>query len=182
MQTYYRTTAKVVASTAIMLLASSAWGQTSNDPADVANIDAVIKAYYEVVSGPAGEAPDQARDEWLHHPAALIGLPGTDSLGNPTMATMTLDGYYELTGGPRRAPFFEWEIHRITERFGSVAHVWSTFATSDRYENEPQRRGINSIQLFHDGQRWWIMSWIFDNERDGNPLPARYAGRGASSN
>lgn len=178
MQTYYTTIAKVVAAALLLCCPLASSAQNANNPADVASIDAIIKAYYEVVSGPAGTAPDKARDEWLHHPDALIGLPGTDSLGNPSMATMTLDGYYELTGGVRSAPFFEWEIHRVTERFGSIAHVWSTFATSDRYDSEPRRRGINSIQLFHDGNRWWIMSWIFDNERGGNPLPDEYAGSG----
>jgi hypothetical protein len=36
---------------------------------------------------------------------------------------------------------------------------------------------INSIQLFHDGDRWWVMSVLWDNEREGNPLPADLAGR-----
>ena len=35
----------------------------------------------------------------------------------------------------------------------------------------PFGRGINSIQLFHDGDRWWVVSVLWDNERPGNPLP-----------
>ena len=34
------------------------------------------------------------------------------------------------------------------------------------------RRGVNSIQLFHDGARWWIVSVLWDNERDGVAVPA----------
>ncbi len=41
-------------------------------PEDVQTLDGIIKAYYEVVSGPAGESADRARDESLHHPAALV--------------------------------------------------------------------------------------------------------------
>ena len=26
----------------------------------------------------------------------------------------------------------------------------------------------------HDGERWWIMSWIFDTERAGTPIPPGY--------
>ena len=40
------------------------------DPKDVSSIDAIIDAYYEVVSGPAGESVDAARDRFLHHSEA----------------------------------------------------------------------------------------------------------------
>ena len=37
----------------------------------------------------------------------------------------------------------------------------------------PERRGINSIQLFKDPERGWrIMAMIWDNEREGLRLPA----------
>ncbi len=143
---------------------------------DVATIDDIIRVYYEVVSGPAGVAPDRQRDEWIHHPDALVGLPSADSLGNPILITTDLAGYYEGAGGIRTQPFYEWEAHRVTERFGNIAHVWSTFVASDSPRGEVRRRGINSIQLYHDGARWWVMSWIYDNERRGNPLPAKYGG------
>jgi hypothetical protein len=52
--------------------------------------------------------------------------------------------------------------------------VWSTYASSREPGGEPLSRGINSIQLYHDGQRWWIMSWIYDREREGNPIPPAY--------
>ena len=40
------------------------------------------------------------------------------------------------------------------------------------YWIEPERRGINSIQLFKDPERGWrIMSMIWDNEREGVSLP-----------
>ena len=35
-------------------------------------------------------------------------------------------------------------------------------------------RGINSVELFYDGKRWWIASNIWDDERPDNPLPAEY--------
>jgi 2-polyprenyl-6-methoxyphenol hydroxylase-like FAD-dependent oxidoreductase len=37
---------------------------------------------------------------------------------------------------------------------------------------EPERRGINSIQLFKDTDRGWrIIAMIWDNEREGLALP-----------
>lgn len=162
-------------------LAASLWAapisaQTPRaaDPADVATLDDIIRAYYEVVSGPAGEAPDRARDETLHIDGALVGIPGTDANGTPQLRTMTLAGYYEAAGGVRTAGFFEKEINRTVQRFGNVAHVWSTYAASTTPEGEAFTRGINSIQLTWDGERWWIVGWIFDQERPGNPIPAEY--------
>ena len=140
---------------------------------DVSTLDGIIKAYYEVVSGPAGEEPDYKRDASLHHPDALISVVSV-SEGKPKLSTMSLRGFYERFGGPRQTAFYEWEIHRRTERFGNIANVWSTYVTSDKPNGKPRSRGINNIQLFFDGQRWWIVSWIYDNEREGNPIPEEY--------
>jgi hypothetical protein len=35
-------------------------------------------------------------------------------------------------------------------------------------------RGINSIELFCDGTRFWISSWSFDNETEKNKIPTEY--------
>jgi hypothetical protein len=36
------------------------------------------------------------------------------------------------------------------------------------------QHGINSIQCYWDGTRWWILGWVYDSERAGNPIPAEY--------
>ena len=141
---------------------------------DVATLDGIIRAYYEVVSGPAGAPADRARDEFLHHADAHIAFSGIGDDGRPFLRTMTLAEYHDRFGGPRREPFYEWEIHRVTQRFGNIAHVWSTYITSTRPDGPPVSRGINSIQLYHDGTRWWITGWLFDTEREGNRLPAEF--------
>ncbi|QQS41379.1 MAG: hypothetical protein IPM63_00035 [Acidobacteriota bacterium] len=159
-----------------LLIGANAFGQApkAGRSDDVATLDAIIKAYYEVVSGPAGEAPDFERDSSLHHPNALISVASVDSKGNPQLSTMSLRGFYDRFGGTRRTAFYEWEIHRRTERFGNMANVWSTYAASDKPGGKPFMRGINNIQLFHDGKRWWIVSWIYDSERPENPIPEDY--------
>lgn len=144
------------------------------NPADVASVDAIIQAYYEVVSGPAGQAADRARDEYLHHPSALIGIPVPGEDGQPTIRLITLGQYHDSFGGPRQQPFYEWELKRETHRFGNVAHVWSTYASSREPRGDIFARGINSIELFWDGERWWITSWSFDQERAGLEIPEEY--------
>jgi len=36
------------------------------------------------------------------------------------------------------------------------------------------KRGVNSIQLFHDGERWCVVSVLWDNERAGLEVPAEW--------
>ncbi len=67
--------------------------------------------------------------------------------------------------------FFETEVHRRTRRFGSIAHVLSTYESRHAPEGPVVARGVNSVNLFHDGRRWWIASAIWDEERPGNPIP-----------
>jgi hypothetical protein len=145
-----------------------------DNPADVATLDAIVQAYYEVVSGPAGEPADRARDEYLHHSSALIGIPGRNDAGDRVLNMITLAQYHDAFGGARSEPFYEYELHREVHRFGRVAHVWSTYGSSLEPNGEPYARGINSIELYWDGSRWWITSWSFDQERTGLQIPDEY--------
>jgi hypothetical protein len=61
------------------------------------------------------------------------------------------------------------------EQFGQIAHVWSTYESRrDPSDPEPFMRGINSIQLFDDGKRWWILSIYWQHESSKHSIPAKY--------
>ena len=70
--------------------------------------------------------------------------------------------------------FYESEIHRVTQRFGNMAHVFSTYESRLKADGPVIARGINSVQLFYDGTRWWIASCVWDDERPDNPLTPEY--------
>jgi len=146
----------VLAFTSVPVGAQEVWSE------DVSSIDGIIRAYYEVVSGPAGGIADIERDRTLHHPQAWVAIAGTDSSGQPTVNVMTLDEYHG-ENGPRAEGFWEWETDRVVSRSGSMAHAWSSYASARTEGGEPYARGVNSITLFHDGTRWWIMGWMFDS-------------------
>jgi len=128
---------------------------------DVTSIDGVLRAYYEVVSGPAGAEPDSARDAQLHHPDAWVAIASVDREGRRRVRVVTLAEYH-AGQGPRREGFYEWETGREVRRSGNMVHVWSSYASARTPGGEPFARGVNSITLFHDGTRWWIMGWMFD--------------------
>jgi hypothetical protein len=71
--------------------------------------------------------------------------------------------------------FYEREIARRTEQFGHVAHVWSTYESRHCEDDpEPFTRGINSIQLFNDGTRWWIVTIYWQHETADHPISPKY--------
>ena len=53
-----------------------------------------------------------------------------------------------------------------------VAQVFSAYASRrDASEPDPYSRGMNSIQLVFDGERWWIVSVMWDREDAEHPIP-----------
>ncbi|MFT4860806.1 MAG: hypothetical protein ACI95C_000004 [Pseudohongiellaceae bacterium] len=142
-------------------LAVNAYAQ-SGDIEDVGSIDGIINAYYEVVSGPAGETVDVSRDRFIHHPNAWVSIAGKDSNNAPTVTVMTLSDYHG-ENSPRSQGFYEKEVGRVVSRSGNMVHVWSSYTSALTENGTPYTRGVNSITLFFDDQRWWIMGWMFDD-------------------
>lgn len=149
-------------------------------PADVASVDAILASLYDVISGPAGAKRDWNRFRSLM--ALNARLMPTRALpnGKADVVVWSADDYVNAAGARlEQTGFFEREIHRTTESYGNITHVFSTYEsrrTADLSE-KPFARGINSIQLLHDGARWWVVSIFWDAERPGNEIPAKYLPR-----
>jgi hypothetical protein len=159
------------------------------DPADVESIDAIVTAAYDGISGPAGKKRDWDRERSLYFPGARL-IPTAMKAGGPPsrgsgvarenldLAPQILDidefiarvePFFEENG------FYEKEIARRTEQFGNIAHVWSIYESRHNEDDpEPFMRGINSIQLFNDGKRWWIVNIYWQQESAENPIPEKY--------
>ncbi len=154
----------------------SAHGQepTPASPTDVATEDAIIAALYDVISGAAGESRDWDRMRSLFAPTARLNAMSNQN-GQISMVAMTLKEYIEKAGTSlEKNGFFENEIGRRTERFGSVTHIFSTYQSRRTQNGEVFARGINSIQLMNDGQRYYIVNILWDSEREGNEIPKKY--------
>lgn len=137
--------------------------------ADTATPEAAIAAVYASISGPAGAPRDWARYRRLMHPRALALRTVIDAGGAPRAEVFDVEAYIANV-----SPFFasndfhEVEVARRIERYGQVAHAWSRYEARARPDSpEVIKRGANSIQLWHDGARWWIVSTVWDNDRDG---------------
>jgi hypothetical protein len=170
-------TAKLLAvvAAAAMTAPLSSQAQTAR-PADVGTVDGVIKAIYDVISGPAGQERDWDRFRSLFAEGARLIPTGVDSAGTPRMRMMTPQQFIE-TNGPFfvQNGFFEREIGRTTDRFGNVLHVFSTYDSKRKADDpKPFARGINSFQLWWDGSRWWVLTIFWQGESPSTPIPAKY--------
>lgn len=147
-------------------------------PADVASIDAILTALYDVISGPAGQARDWARFHSLFAEGARLIPTAIRPDGSRVMQVWTPQEYVERAGvNLERNGFFEKEIGRATEEFGQIAHVFSAYDSKRTLSDAtPFARGINSIQLRHDGTRWYVVTIFWDSERGDNPIPSKYLG------
>ncbi len=146
---------------------------------DVVSIDAIVTAAYEVISGPAGKKRDWDRERSLFLPGARLIPTAVEAGRNDVdLAPQMLDveGYIARVGPLiEKRGFYEKEIARRVEQFGQISHVWSTYESRhDLSDPEPFMRGINSIQLFNDGKRWWIVSIYWQHESARHPLPEKY--------
>lgn len=146
-------------------------------PRDVATIEAIIDASYETISGSAGKAREWERMRSLFLPESRqIRTGNLDDNGRNSYKLMSTADFIELTNDWLvENGFFEREIHRVVEQFGSIAHVFSTYESRRNADDpSPYLRGINSFQLFHDGRRWWIVNILWRHESPDLPIPAKY--------
>jgi hypothetical protein len=146
------------------------------NPKDVESADAIINALYNVISGPAGEKRNWDRMRTLFVPDARMTATGRRADGSYGKRGMSIEDYI-ASSGPflEKDGFYEKEISKKTEQYGGVVHVFSTYESRKKSgDPSPFMRGINSIQLWNDGKRWWIISILWQSENQAEPIPQKY--------
>lgn len=157
--------------------ATTAAPQTSAaNPSDVATIDAIVAALYDVISGPAGKTRDWNRLRSLFAPGARLIPTGARPTGEVASRVLSVDDFIaQAQPAMEKSGFFEREIARRTEQYGHIAHLFSTYESRhEAADAKPFQRGINSIQLMNDGKRWWVVTIFWEGETERNLLPAKY--------
>lgn len=141
-------------------------------PEDVGSIDGIMKAFYDVINGPAGQPRQWSRDRSLYIPDVRFVSIGEGKDGKIHASLMSHQQYVDGSNAAMvKNGFYETELHRVTRSFGKVTHIFSTYEMRGKPDGAVIGRGVNSLQLYNDGTRWWIASVAWDDERDGNPIP-----------
>ncbi len=145
----------------------------------VKTINSTIESLYKVISGDTGVKRNWELFEYLFKPDAKL-------IPSQRMKDQSIEVYYLSPqdyiqrSGPylESNGFHEIETHRITENYGNIAHVFSTYAAfKTKKDEEPFMTGINSIQLFYDNHRWWILNVYWQAASEENVIPERYLGK-----
>ena len=135
-------------------------------PSDVATLDAILHALYEIISGAAGQPRDWDRYRSLFLPSArlmpIVSIPGEKA----GVRFLSVEDYIHRVE-PIFAieDFWERESSRQTETVGHFAHVLSFYESLRSPDGLPFERGANSIQLLNDGFRWWVVSIMWNTSR-----------------
>jgi hypothetical protein len=143
---------------------------------DVKSVDRIIAVLYDVISGDPGTPRDWDRFKNLFVQDARLIPTLKDEEGKTTYRIMSPGDYVQLFSSRISTGFFERELHRITEEYGAIVHVFSTYETKEKKNGPVTNRGINSIQLIKTGERYYIMNIMWSAESHGYPLLEKYQG------
>jgi hypothetical protein len=180
-------TQRIVLASLLLLFSISTIGQERTHvkvesvaprPDDVATIDGVMKAFYEVISGLAGEPRQWSRDRSLYIPDVRFVSIEKRRDGTIEADPISHQEFVDRSdAGLVKNGFYESEVHRDTQQFGQIAHVFSTYESRIKKDGPVIARGINSLELFNDGKRWWVLAVQWDEERPGNKIPNQWLPR-----
>lgn len=142
----------------------------------VKTLDSTVETLYAVISGDKGEKRDWHLFKYLFTDGAQLTPFQTDAHGKVHATYLSPDDYVERSGAYlENRGFFEKEIHRVTETYGNLVQIFSTYESyHSSKDTEPFARGINSIQLMKDRGRWYVANITWQGETDEFPIPDKY--------
>jgi hypothetical protein len=140
------------------------FSDTKTHPADVSSIDAIITAIYDSITFTRGKEPNLERFRSL-----FTGNAQFIRMTEEGAKIMSLDGFIssfaERVKKGELIRFYEKEVSRKENTFGNIAHIFSKYVKRVNQDTPAvERRGINSIQLFYEGKRWWICSILWEDK------------------
>ncbi len=108
--------------TTTLMICSSIFGQTTDEKytADVKSVDAIINAYYDVISGSSNDHWHFERDKYIHSNNAVITR--LDESGKADSHSLEAE-YIPVVLSPKE-DFYEKELKRKVSKFGNIAQVY----------------------------------------------------------
>jgi hypothetical protein len=126
---------------------------------DVATPEALVKALNDSVSGPK-EKWNSDRFRSLFFPGAILAYPYTDN-GTNIIQHARLDDLVEaLTKLHEKSSWYEKTLEVKIEKYNRIAFLHSR-GTAGVDLKDPKEDGIEMGTMISDGNRWWIVSYIW---------------------
>ena len=148
--------------------------------ADVSSPESIVAATYASIARAPGENYDWDRFSSLYLPGAML-IPNTEQR-NGQFDILSVQDFIDwideftipIIGTDQDRGFSEDGISNTIERFGDIAHVFSTYEKHFWGDDRNLGRGINTFQLVFNEDRWWIVSIVWDEESGAGPIPDQY--------
>lgn len=141
---------------------------------DFKNIEDIIKELYTAISFSKQAEVNLDRFKNLFKPDTRLIYFTKNSVEQLKLETFVIRLKEQIDKGNIKS-FFEYELMKTIDRFGKIAHVFSTYEAKELPESiKVLQRGINSIQLIYDRERWWITSLMWFNEDGKYEIPEKY--------
>lgn len=143
------------------------------------DLDAAVKHLYDVISGPAGHKRDWDAFRAMFAEGAQMRSIGKRD-GKTVISLLTPEDYATKAGPNLEANgFFEKEISRKAWAYGDMVQLFSTYESRRKADDEkPFDRGINTITLVKQDDKWKIASISWTSERVAGPIPAGFLSGG----
>jgi len=132
-------------------------------PSKPEGIPAVLDA---AITGPADK--DRACMKALFTPEARMMFVSLGADGAPSYRLETVDDWITRVKTRGHAILQEKQLKFRIERYGSIAHLWSSYAL--RSDGKQVARGINSIQAIHEAGGWRVTGILVQAESATAPL------------
>lgn len=131
-------------------------------------LDELMRRFYETISFEEGAAPDWPRMATLFSEHAHITRITPEAIDY-----MDLGGFRSMAEDLIEAGaftcFYEHEVARRADLFGNVMHVASAYETKISPEaSDYIERGVNSLQLVREHDKWKIVSLCWDDHAPFN--------------
>jgi hypothetical protein len=129
-----------------------------------------LQSMYRVISFAEGNEPDWDGMMQVFAPNARLTRITPERVEHFDLESFQLMAQEMLDLGIYTG-FYEHEVARRAEIFGSLAHVLSVYETK-RSASAARclGRGVNSIQLLWQDGSWRVLSLLWDEETSSNPL------------
>jgi hypothetical protein len=139
-----------------------------------AALEALIDQFFRAVSFESGERPAYGNIHDLFVDGAKL-IANSSEVPEISSVDEFIAVRQRMVDSGRLTAFEEVETGAITERFGGVAHRFSTYAKAATRDGEAiQGSGLISTQFIRTPGGWKMSSMAWDDERPGLAIPDRY--------
>ena len=111
------------------LFLSLGTAQQKDYSTDVASAETITAALYNAISGEPGQARDWDRFRNLFKPEGRMIPTRKGDAGELTLKALSTEEYIQLFSSRIKSGFYERELHRVQDSYGTVTHVFSTYET-----------------------------------------------------